>query len=151
MLQVSRRMHQHAASTLDQGFDNEGSELIGVLGQCFLEHIETRLVARPETVLAPVCVRDWNGQRRKEQGVIHVMEMCDSAHAHRPGIAVIAFGQVHKGGFLRPRHAALLPVLKGHFDRDLDGRCPVVGEKNFLEPPGRHLDQLFGKPNGRDV
>ena len=87
-------------------------------------------------------------QQRPEHGV----ELLDPADAHAAQrVAVIGLAQGQVGRLLRPRVAALPPVLQGHFEGHFDRRGAVVGEEHVVQARRRELDQPLGQPDRRRI
>ena len=87
-------------------------------------------------------------QQRAEQ----LVEAGHAADADRPQrIAVIGLAQGHVTGLLRLRVRPLPPILKGHLQRDLHGRGPVVAEEDVPQARRGQIDQPLGQQDGRRV
>lgn len=88
----------------------------------------------------------------KQQGVKHLVETRDPADAGAAqGVAVVGQFQSHEACLVRLWSGALLPVLHGDFQCDLDRRRTIVREEHVPQALRREIDQAFGQPDGRGV
>ena len=98
----------------------------------------------------PRAAGTWSGAGTRStsnnSGSEHGVEPLDAADADAAQrVAVVGVAQGHVAGLLGPRVGPLLPVLKGHLQRHLDGRGPVVGEEDVLQARRGQVDQPLGQ------
>src|SRR3990172_299356 len=77
------------------------------------------------------------------------IDPADADRAQR--VAVIRLLNGDEPGLSKPPPAALLPVLEGHLQGDLDSRRAVVGVEDLGEPVRRDPDERLGQLDGRRV
>jgi len=147
-------MHQDARGPLDQGLDDHRGDLRGMLLEDSLHFQEAVHGAGTGglTQGTPVAERGRGPVGGEEQLPVHGMKQVDSPYAHRANrIAVVGIGQTDVPGFRRVSPGALLVVLEGHFQGDLDGGRTAVRIKDPGQARGSDLDELFGQLDGGDV
>ncbi len=88
----------------------------------------------------------------EQQRLEDAVEAIHSADADAPQrVAVIGARQRGESGFLRPRLAALLPILKRHFQGRFHRRGAVVREKHVGQTRRGQFRQAFGQPDRRGI
>ncbi len=143
--QALRVVDMHAAGSLEQRFDDDPGELVGVRrGQRTEPRGPVGHVAcvGRRSVGEHLRVQDPREQRvHAPHGV---------AHAHRAErVAVVAAADGEHPRALRTTDPAL--VLEDHLEGDLHADRARVGQEHVLEPGGRDLDEPLGQPHRRGV
>ena len=119
------RMELHAAGGLDERLDDNGRQLARMGLERALE-VARRLVVGGQR---------HNELRRQHGSELPMHSFLGIADGHRrEGVAVVAAAKAHESR--APRLAAIEAVLQRDFQRDFDGRRPVVRVEHPGEPLG---------------
>ena len=151
-LQVDRVIHAHAAGALHQRFENHRRSLLRVAFERFFHIAE----AASRVVLPGFAGRAvktigrldhyWLHQQRRIGIAIHAFA-ADAERAER--FTVIAITETDEFRFRRL--AGVAPVMRTHFQADLDRAAAVVGIEAAREPLRCHRAELLRQPHHRLV
>ena len=131
-------VHAHRARALHQRLDDDGGDLVRVLGQRRFHVREHAPAVRLPALarLAPVAVGGGHRDDVHQQRLVHLLVELDVADGERAErLAVVAVRERDEAALLRP--AEVVPVVEAHLDRDLDRGRAVVGEEAAREARGR--------------
>ena len=150
--QEERVVHAHAAGALHHRLEDDGRDAVLPLLQ--------ELGERPRGLLGAALALEFpaagmaRGKRGDEVaanegrvGIAKGRDVRDRERAQR--LAVVAALEVHD--VVPGRLAAVGPVVAGHLERDLRGRCPVGGVEGVAEVSGGQLREALGEGHDRLV
>jgi len=150
--EVPVRRDDHPSRGLHERLDDERRDLLPAPFEESGEGRETLAPARgaPLPERAAVAVERRPLHRPEEEGAVDLVEEADPPDAHRPErVAVVGVGETDELSFPPPAPAAVLPVLEGELQGDLDRRRAVVGEEDLLDAGRGDPDQPLGELRGR--
>ena len=150
LFQVDRVVHPHVAGALDQGLNDDGADVVRVLGHQRFHVLELAqgVVFPAFTLLAVERVRGRRREHLHQQRLVGLAVQAHVAQRQRTqGLAVVAVGDVDE--VLLRRLTRVAEIVVAHLERHLDGGGAVVRVKTAIQPLGCHIDQAFREVDHR--
>ena len=137
LLEVAGGVDFHAGGAEAEGFEDDGSELVGVLGDDGAAGLEAVGVVGGG-------VGEWEFGGVGDDVAVGFVEGVDKADAEgAEGVAVVALVHADEGFFFGS--ADVVPVLDGDFEGGFDGAGAIGGEEDVAVGGGHEVGEGFGE------